>query len=78
MLSEDDRNLKEMTDEELALAWDLWFELAQSTNDADPPYMHGVFAGMPRAGHERDDPAPAAVDHPAPPRGSAAVSVPRE
>ena len=45
MLSEDDRNLAEMTDEELALAWDLWFDLAQSTNDYDPPYTHGVFAG---------------------------------
>lgn len=46
MLSEDDRNLKEMTAEELALAWDLWFDLAQTTNDHDPPYTHGVFAGM--------------------------------
>jgi hypothetical protein len=43
MLSEDDRNLREMTDEELALAWDLWFDLAQTTNDSDPPYTHGVF-----------------------------------
>jgi hypothetical protein len=43
MLSEDDRNLREMTDEELARAWDLWFDLAQSTNDSDPPYTHGVF-----------------------------------
>jgi hypothetical protein len=46
MLSEDDRNLKEMTAEELVLAWDLWFDLAQTTNDDDPPYTHGVFAGM--------------------------------
>jgi hypothetical protein len=43
MLSEDDRNLRELSDEELALAWDLWFDLAQTTNDADPPYTHGVF-----------------------------------
>ena len=43
MLSEDDLNLREMSDEELALAWDLWFDLAQVTNDADPPYTHGVF-----------------------------------
>jgi len=43
MLSEDDRNLREMTDEELARAWDLWFDLAQTTNDTDPPYTHGVF-----------------------------------
>ena len=46
MLSDDDVNLREMTDEELALAWDLWFDLAQSTNDSDPPYAHGVFAAM--------------------------------
>jgi hypothetical protein len=46
MLSEDDLNLREMTDEELELAWDLWFDLAQSTNDWDPPYEHGVFVGM--------------------------------
>lgn len=43
LLSEDDLNLKEMTWEELDLAWDLWFDLAQATNDFDPPYTHGVF-----------------------------------
>lgn len=47
MLSDDDTNLAEMTDEELDRAWDLWFDLAQFTNDADPPYTHGVFAGVP-------------------------------
>lgn len=44
MLSEDDRNIREMTPDELDAAWDLWFDLAQSTNDADPPYSHGVLA----------------------------------
>jgi hypothetical protein len=43
LLSEDDLNLKNMTPEELDLAWDLWFDLAQATNDFDPPYTHGVF-----------------------------------
>jgi hypothetical protein len=43
MLSDDDLNLGELSDEELAQAWDLWFDLAQATNDADPPYTHGVF-----------------------------------
>ncbi len=43
MLSEDDLNLKDMTPEELDLAWDLWFDLAQATNDFDPPWTHGVF-----------------------------------
>ena len=52
MLSEDDRNLKTMNAEELALAWDLWFDLAQTTNASDPPYAHGVFAG---AGSSRAD-----------------------
>lgn len=46
MLSDDDRNLREMTAEELALAWDLWFDIAQTTNASDPPYTHGVFAGQ--------------------------------
>jgi len=46
LLSEDDLDLREMTKEELERAWDLWFDLAQSTNDADPPYTHGVFAGL--------------------------------
>jgi hypothetical protein len=43
LLSEDDLNLKDMTPEELDKAWDLWFDLAQTTNDSDPPYTHGVF-----------------------------------
>ena len=42
-LSEDDLNLRDLTDEELASAWDLWFDLAQTTNDDDPLYSHGVF-----------------------------------
>jgi hypothetical protein len=46
MLSEDDLNLRELNDEELALAWDLWFDLAQTTNDWDPPYSHGVFVNL--------------------------------
>ena len=44
MLSEDDLDIREMTADELDAAWDLWFDLAQSTNLADPPYTHGVFA----------------------------------
>lgn len=46
MLSDDDLNLKDMTPEELDAAWDLWFDLAQATNDADPPYTHGVFVNL--------------------------------
>ena len=51
MLSDDDLNLRSMTDEELQAAWDLWFDLAQETNPSDPPYTHGVLAaGGVRAG----------------------------
>ena len=45
MLSDDDLNLEDMNEQELAAAWDLWFDLAQATNEHDPPYEHGVFAG---------------------------------
>ena len=61
LLSEDDLNLAEMTPEELDLAWDLWFDLAQVTNDADPPYTHGVFVLHPPP----SPPAGAAAAHPA-------------
>jgi hypothetical protein len=43
MLSEDDLSLEGLSDEELALAWDFWFDLAQATADFAPPYTHGVF-----------------------------------
>jgi len=48
MLSDDDVNIRSMTGEELDAAWDLWFDLAQETNDFDPPYTHGVLVGLPR------------------------------
>jgi hypothetical protein len=44
MLSDDDVNLGEMSDEELDAAWDLWFDLAQATNESDPPFTHGALA----------------------------------
>jgi hypothetical protein len=51
MLSEDDVNLRSMSDEELDAAWDLWFDLAQETNAFDPTYSHGVLVGWtPEAG----------------------------
>ena len=46
MLSEDDLSLKDLSDDELVRAWDLWFDLAQVTNDWDPAYSHGVFVGV--------------------------------
>jgi len=50
LLSEDDLTLRGMDDEELARAWDLWFDLAQETNDDDPPYAHGVLV-LVKSGH---------------------------
>lgn len=58
LLSEDDLNLKDMTPEELDKAWDLWFDLAQTTNDSDPPYTHGVlvlFDRLPQPGRDPDE-----------------------
>ena len=46
MLSDDDVNLRGLSDEELDRAWDLWFDLAQTTNAWDPPYSHGVFVNL--------------------------------
>ena len=46
LLSEDDLDIADLSPEELAAAWDLWFDLAQATNEEDPPYAHGVFAGL--------------------------------
>lgn len=54
MLSEDDVNLRDLSAEELDAAWDLWFDLAQTTNDSDPPYSHGVFVNVVTSvSHER-------------------------
>lgn len=46
LLSDDDRNLREMTREQLEKAWDLWFAAVQHTNDFDEPCAHGVFVGV--------------------------------
>ena len=49
-LSEEDLDLKTMTDEELYAHWNAWLEQAQITNDADArTYSHGVFLYEPRA-----------------------------
>lgn len=73
MLSDDDLDLAAMSAEELAAAWDLWFDLAQATNDDDPPWTHGVFVGLaspppaaaatpPATGSSRSLPEPPAGD----------------
>lgn len=56
MLSDDDVNLAGMSAEELDAAWDLWFDLAQATNEFDPAYTHGVLAGTVGDGTSEDVP----------------------
>jgi hypothetical protein len=43
-LSEEDLDLKSLSDEELSAWWGLWFEMAQGSNERDARYYsHGVF-----------------------------------
>lgn len=44
-LSEEDLDLKNLSEEELYRYWDLWLHQAQASNDLDKDeYSHGVFA----------------------------------
>ena len=44
-LSEEDLDLRNLTEEELVAYWNEWLEQAQATNAADAQvYSHGVFA----------------------------------
>jgi len=43
-LSDEDLDLRSLTDAELQAYWNLWLQQAQVTNDADQDtYSHGVF-----------------------------------
>ena len=43
-LSEEDLDLRNLSEEELILHWNAWLEQAQATNDLDAnTYSHGVF-----------------------------------
>ena len=58
-LSEDDLDLRNLSDEELIAWWNNWLALAQSSNPEDQnEYSHGVFCGMrlapPVLSRERD------------------------
>jgi len=45
-LSEDDLDLRNLTQDELMAYWDLWLRQAQATTDRDEhTYSHGVFTG---------------------------------
>jgi hypothetical protein len=47
-LSEEDLDLRNLTEEELVAYWNQWLEQAQTTNDADEhTYSHGVFEHEP-------------------------------
>ncbi len=51
-LSEEDLDLRNLTDEELVAYWNQWLEQAQATNAADAHlYSHGVFESMESARH---------------------------
>jgi hypothetical protein len=46
-LSEEDLDLRNLSQEELIAYWNLWLEQAQATNDLDKAlYSHGVFEGI--------------------------------
>jgi hypothetical protein len=47
-LSEEDLDLRNLSDEELCAWWDVWLEWAQATNGTDEhTYSHGVFRTEP-------------------------------
>ena len=49
-LSEEDLDLRTMTEAELYAYWDIWLRQAQATNDLDRhTYSHGVFSSAPEA-----------------------------
>ena len=49
-LSEEDLDLRTMTEEELYAYWEAWLLQAQATNDLDRgTYSHGVFRSAPEA-----------------------------
>jgi len=46
-LSEEDLDLRNMSEEELMAWWNLWLEQAQASNSEDQDeYSHGVFVGI--------------------------------
>lgn len=56
-LSDEDLDLRNLTQDELIAYWNLWLQQAQATNDLDAPfYEHGVFRrdpAVPLAGERR-------------------------
>lgn len=55
-LSEEDLDLRNLTDEELFAYWEFWLLQAQATNDQDRyTYSHGVFTVEPGQGDDEAD-----------------------
>ncbi|HEX5054018.1 MAG TPA: hypothetical protein VFZ65_19725 [Planctomycetota bacterium] len=56
-LSEEDLDIRHLSDDELSAWWLLWLQLAQASNDVDAgAYSHGVFEwdpAVPRPPHPR-------------------------
>lgn len=49
-LSEEDLDLRNLSEEELIAYWNLWLQQAQMTNELDDnTYSHGVFETVPAA-----------------------------
>lgn len=47
-LSEEDLDLRNLSEDELVAYWNLWLKQAQATNDLDETsYSHGVFESAP-------------------------------
>ena len=54
-LSEEDLDLRNLSDEELIAYWNLWLEQAQATYDLDAAlYSHGVFEREPEPAARKD------------------------
>jgi len=48
-LSEEDLDIRDLTERELLIYWDMWLKQAQVTNALDrDTYSHGVFTNGPR------------------------------
>ena len=55
-LSEEDLDLRNLSEDELIAYWNLWLQQAQATNDLDEKnYSHGVFETAPGHCGENDD-----------------------
>ena len=58
-LSDEDLDLRNLTEEELFACWDLWLLQAQATNDLDRhTYSHGVFTVEPEAAADTREAGP--------------------